>query len=71
MTRNEVNARTIKAHNAAIAKRAARLEQVEKMNCSNKTKLLWEAKKMLEFAEQKKAKFLRVIEWEAATGMAA
>jgi len=69
--RNEVNNAIIAQHNVVIAKRTARLAQVQKMNCSNKKILLWEATKMLEQAEQKKAKFLRVIEWEAKTGLAA
>lgn len=69
--RNEVYNAIIAQHNAVIAKRTARLAQIQKMNCSNQKILLWEATKMLEQAEQKKAKFLRVIEWEATTGKAA
>jgi len=71
LSHTEVNNATIALHNKVIAKRSARLAQVQKMECSNKKILLWEASKMLEQAEQKKAKFLRVIAWEAETGRAA
>lgn len=67
--RNEVNARSIAQFNRVIAAKQARLTQVEAMNCSNKNRLIWEAKTLLERAVAGKAKFLKMIALEEETGM--
>lgn len=68
--RNEVNARSITQFDRVIAAKQARLSQVEAMNCSNKSRLLWEAKTLLNRAINGKEKFLKVLALEEATGIA-